>query len=202
MNHPGDTPPRPMRHRASADHRATTTGTGPTDGTGTTTEDDRGPTSGPAPAPDASARRRQVVRAPDRHPALRPFELASEDALRDDEYGRTLVASLMRAQLGATLGMLVPALVVLALYPLLATALPAVAAARPFGVPLALVVLGGGIYPPLVGLGFWYVRRAERVERRFAELVDGAEDRRSPAPARAPARSWPRRRRHRSGTHR
>jgi len=77
----------------------------------------------------------------------------------------------MRAQLGVTLGVLVPALAVVALYPLLCMLFPAVAAARMGEVPLSLVVLGGGIYPPLVLLGFWYVRRAARVERRFVDLL-------------------------------
>ncbi len=82
-----------------------------------------------------------------------------------------LLSSLWRAQLGVTLSVLLPAVVVIGLYPLLAALLPAVAVAKIGPVPLALVVLGGGLYPPLVGLGLWYVRRAERVEARFAELV-------------------------------
>jgi hypothetical protein len=34
-----------------------------------------------------------------------------------------------------------------------------------------LIILGGGIYPPLVLLGYLYVRRAERLEQRFVELL-------------------------------
>jgi hypothetical protein len=95
-----------------------------------------------------------------------------DDVLRQDDYGRVLLGSLMRAQLGATVSVLGPAILLLALYPLLAVLIPGLARAQLAGIPVTLLVLGGGIYPPLVGLGFWYVRRAERVERRFGELLD------------------------------
>lgn len=110
-------------------------------------------TSGPRPAGDP-----------------RPWP-AREDLYARGEAGEVLFASLWRAQLGVTLSVLLPAVMVIGLYPLLAALLPAVARATIGPVPLALVALGGGMYPPLVGLGFWYVRRAERVEARFAELV-------------------------------
>jgi hypothetical protein len=42
-------------------------------------------------------------------------------------------------------------------------------------VPLAWLVLGGLVYPFLWLLGRGYVRRAERNEQDFAELVDSAE---------------------------
>jgi hypothetical protein len=78
----------------------------------------------------------------------------------------------MHAQLGVTLGVLLPALAVVALYPLLCVLFPVVATATVGPLPLSMVILGGGIYPPLVVLGFWYVRRAERVEQRFVRLLE------------------------------
>jgi len=124
-------------------------------------------------APNAVQTRpvRQVVRAPDRPPAGRGTGPETSDVLRQDEYGRVLLGSLMRAQLAVTASILGPAILLLALYPLLAVLVPGLAGDVVLGVPLTLVVLGGGIYPPLVLLGFWYVRRAERVERRFSELL-------------------------------
>jgi hypothetical protein len=77
----------------------------------------------------------------------------------------------MRAQAGVSLAVLVPAISLLALYPLLAVLLPSLAAYEVHGLPLTLIILGGGIYPPLVLLGYWYVRRAERLEQRFVELL-------------------------------
>jgi Flp pilus assembly protein TadB len=115
--------------------------------------------------------RREAVRATPRRPGRRGPLPGTADLYARDEYAATLLASLMRAQLGVTVGVLVPAAAVLAIYPLLSMLFPAVAAATVGPLPLAVVVLGGGIYPPLVLLGFWYVRRAARVEQRFAELL-------------------------------
>jgi hypothetical protein len=77
----------------------------------------------------------------------------------------------MRAQAGTSLAVLLPAGALLALYPLLAVLLPWLDRVHLWGLPLALVVLGGGIYPPLVLLGYWYVLRSERLEQRFVDLL-------------------------------
>jgi hypothetical protein len=96
---------------------------------------------------------------------------ALEDLYQPDAYGRELLTSLMRAQVGVSLAILIPALALLAIYPLLAVLIPSLASFTVAGLPLTLIILGGGIYPPLVILGFWYVRRAERLEQRFVELL-------------------------------
>jgi hypothetical protein len=121
-------------------------------------------TTGPPPA-------RQVVRATPRQPSDRTPSPAREDLYQPDAYGRELLSSLMRAQAGVSLAILLPAISLLALYPLLAVLLPWLDTVTVLGLPLALVILGGGIYPPLVLLGYWYVRRAERLEQRFVELL-------------------------------
>ena len=115
--------------------------------------------------------RRQVIRAAPRRPTERSLSPVTEDLYQPDAYGRELLTSLMRAQAGVSLAVLVPAISLLALYPLLAVLLPALASYEVLGLPLTLIILGGGIYPPLVLLGFWYVRRAERLEQRFVELL-------------------------------
>ena len=114
---------------------------------------------------------RQLVRAPTRRRSGGMESPVRDDLYQSDAYGRELLSSLMRAQAGASLAVLLPAGALLALYPLLAVLLPWLARAQVFGLPLALVVLGGGIYPPLVLLGYWYVRRSERLEQRFVELL-------------------------------
>jgi putative solute:sodium symporter small subunit len=125
---------------------------------------------------------RQLVRAPDRRRlgarTLLPIRQSpvTDDLYGQDDYARTLLRSLMRAQLGATVSVLVPAAALLVLYPMLAVLFPALDQAQIGGVPLTFLVLGGGIYPPLVLLGFWYRRRAGRVEDRFAELLDERDD--------------------------
>jgi hypothetical protein len=116
------------------------------------------------------AGRREVVRAPRR--AARPVATSpvAGDLYKQDSYSRSLVASLMRAQMGVTLSALLPAAAIVLAYPLLAVLSPGLGTAHVLGVPLSLVILGGAIYPPIVLLGLWYVRRTERVERRFVEL--------------------------------
>jgi hypothetical protein len=59
--------------------------------------------------------------------------------------------------------------------PLLFHLVPAVADVRVAGVPVPWLVLGALVYPLLIGLGLFYVRRAERHEREFADLVVIAE---------------------------
>jgi hypothetical protein len=115
---------------------------------------------------------RQVVRSQERRPSASRVTPAPDDLYEPDAYGRELLGSLMRAQGGACVTVLLPALALLALYPLLTAIFPWLATAELFGLPLTLLILGGGIYPPLVLLGYWYVRRAERLEHRFVELLE------------------------------
>jgi hypothetical protein len=114
---------------------------------------------------------RQVVRSQPRRSGGRASSPALDDLYEPDAYGQELLTSLMRAQGGACVTVLLPALALLALYPLLTALFPRLATAELFGLPLTLLILGGGIYPPLVLLGYWYVRRAERLERQFVELL-------------------------------
>ncbi|MEW2395387.1 hypothetical protein [Streptomyces sp. NPDC046862] len=79
--------------------------------------------------------------------------------------GHTYVRSLMRSQLRT-------ALLGFAVLVLLVGPLPLVFAAMPDSAGLVWAVLGFGIYPPLVLLALWHVRRAERNERDFARLVE------------------------------
>ncbi len=94
----------------------------------------------------------------------------AEDLYDQSGYSQALLRSLMRAQLGVTVSILAPAAAIAALYPLLSVLFPIVASLNIGPLPLSLFVLGGGIYPPLVALGFWYVRKAQRVEQRFGDL--------------------------------
>jgi hypothetical protein len=114
---------------------------------------------------------RQTVRAAPRRPLDRSQSPARDDLYQPDAYGRELLSSLIRAQAGVSLAVLLPAISLLALYPLLAVLLPGLATFKVAGLPLTLIILGGGIYPPLVLLGYWYVRRSERLEQRFVELL-------------------------------
>lgn len=79
--------------------------------------------------------------------------------------GHTYVRSLMRSQLRA-------ALAVFAVLVLLVAPLPLVFAAMPDGARLEWALLGFGVYPPLVLLALWHVRRAERNEQDLVRLVE------------------------------
>lgn len=95
----------------------------------------------------------------------------ASDLYEPDQYGEALLRSLMRAQLGVTVGVLLPAAAVVATYPLLAVLVPSLARVMVGPLPLSIVILGFGIYPPLVVLAMAYVRRARRVEEHFADLL-------------------------------
>ncbi|MFG2887082.1 hypothetical protein ACGFYV_33145 [Streptomyces sp. NPDC048297] len=79
------------------------------------------------------------------------------------------VAPLLRRQ--ARLGLCASALLTV-LLGLLPVVLRVMAPADPGGgVPLVVwLALGFAPYPVLVGIGWWYVRRAERNEREFTEV--------------------------------
>ncbi|MBE4739185.1 MULTISPECIES: hypothetical protein [Streptomyces] len=79
--------------------------------------------------------------------------------------GHTYVSSLMRSQLRA-------ALAVFTVLVLLVGPLPLVFAAMPDGAGLEWALLGFGVYPPLVLLAYWHVRRAERNEQDLVRLVE------------------------------
>ncbi|HEY0870671.1 MAG TPA: hypothetical protein VGD55_09760, partial [Acidothermaceae bacterium] len=80
--------------------------------------------------------------------------------------------SLMRAQLGLTLGFIALAVGLLISLPLVVSLIPSLATRQVFGIPLTLAVLGVAVYPVLVGIAIAYVRLAERTERHFLDLVE------------------------------
>ncbi len=87
------------------------------------------------------------------------------------ELGEVYMRSLMRSQLRLAVGVLALLALTLGLLPLLFATVPWLQGARVLGVPLAWLALGLGAYPLLLGLAVFYVRRAERNERAFHDLV-------------------------------
>ncbi len=78
----------------------------------------------------------------------------------------------MRAQLGLSLKCLGVALAVIASFPVIAALIPGVSRATVAGLPVTLIVLGFAFYPVLLAVGWYYTRRARRLEARFTELAD------------------------------
>lgn len=113
------------------------------------------------------------VTGPPRHPTrrrARAREIDDQTAL-----GGVLMGSLLRAQLRLAFGLLLPVAVVALGLPLTFHLWPTLAEIEVLRVPVAWLVLGFGVYPTLALLGWVYVRRAERNERDFAELLEIAE---------------------------
>lgn len=88
------------------------------------------------------------------------------------ELGGVYVRTLMRTEL--RLGLVVSGLVAggLGLIPLVLWVFPALRKVVVLGVELPWLVLGVGVYPLVLLAALWYVRRVERSESEFTELVD------------------------------
>ncbi|MCD4532726.1 hypothetical protein LRP67_01315 [Nocardioides sp. cx-169] len=113
----------------------------------------------------------RVSGPPRRHlPRARTGDIDDETQL-----GRVYLGSLLREQL--RLAMRTIALLVLTVgsLPLAFHLAPRLSDVHIGGMPLAWLLLGGLVYPLLVVLGWSYVRRAERNERDFADLMSEAD---------------------------
>lgn len=88
------------------------------------------------------------------------------------EVGEAMVRGLVRAQLLLSVRLALLTLAVLFSIPLVALLVPAFADAAVVGVRLPWLVLGVAVYPLLLLVGWIYVRRADRNEQEFVDLVD------------------------------
>jgi hypothetical protein len=61
---------------------------------------------------------------------------------------------------------------VIASVPVIMALLPSARKATVAGLPLTLIVLGAGIFPVLMVIGWFYNRQASQLEARFIDLVD------------------------------
>ena len=104
-------------------------------------------------------------------PANRLGDVHEQTALGD-----VYLRSLLSEQLGLAARVLVLLVLTLGLVPLLFHLVPDLTEVEVAGLPLAWVLLGGAAYPFLLWLGWRYVRRVERNEGVFAELVAGEPD--------------------------
>ena len=88
------------------------------------------------------------------------------------QLGELYMRSLMRSQLRLAAGVTGLLALTVGLLPLLFVLVPATRTVHVAGVPLAWLLLGLGVYPLLVLLGWLYVRGAERNEQAFSDLVE------------------------------
>ncbi len=106
----------------------------------------------------------------------RRTSVASEIDART-ELGEVYMRSLVRSQLRLAVGTTAVLAGTVGLLPLAFWLVGPLQSARVLGVPLAWWVLGLLVYPWLVALAISYVRRAERNEAAFQELVESREPR-------------------------
>ena len=120
--------------------------------------------SEPAPA-------RVRVTAP-RSVRARRTSIASEiDA--QSTVGEVYMRSLMRSQLRLALQVVLLLVVSVGSLPLLFELSPGLRQSRLLGVPVPWLLVGVCAYPVLIGLAWFYLRRAERNEADFHDMVAG-----------------------------
>lgn len=112
------------------------------------------------------------VTGPSRRPTARPARPRRSQIDEETRLGEIYLRSLLREQLRhSALSLLALALGIGSL-PAVFYLFPGLAEARLFAFPVAWLLLGIGVYPFLVVVGWRYVRAAERTEADFADLVE------------------------------
>lgn len=115
---------------------------------------------------------RRVVVTGARTTPARPGRAArvrgDDQATLDEVSLRALIRSQLRAGLLVCLAVGLP----LGLLPLVFALIPATGSAELFGVRVPWLILGGGIYPVLLLIGWLYVRGAERIEADYQDFVE------------------------------
>ena len=88
------------------------------------------------------------------------------------DIGEIYMTSLLRSQLRLAVLVLLALVVLVAALPVLFLLAPGLLDTQVLGMPVPWVLLAFAVYPVLLGLGWLYVRAAERNERDFAEVVE------------------------------
>jgi len=101
----------------------------------------------------------------------RPTDRTRADLAEQTPVGEALVKGLVRAQLALALRLALVVVTGLGALPLLFVAAPGVAGVKVLGVNLPWVLHGVLSFPFLVGVGWAYVRWAERNEQDFIALI-------------------------------
>ncbi len=134
-----------------------------------------GPSSAQSPEPPPGRVRITSPRTSAAAPARRSVRQEIDESTG---VGEVYMRSLVRSQLRAALTVLATLVITVGALPLVFRVLDDVtqlAVPLPWtelAVPLPWIVLGVLVYPGLLGLGWLYVRHAERVEADFAQLVE------------------------------
>ena len=119
-----------------------------------------------------TAPRRVRVTGPHANAGRRRTRSVGAEIDAQTQLGEVYMRSLVRTQLRLAARVLGLLTVTVGALPAVFVLLPATRTAHLFGVPLAWLLLGLGVYPLLVLLGWRYVREAERNEQAFSDLVE------------------------------
>ncbi|GIF25035.1 hypothetical protein BJ973_007293 [Actinoplanes tereljensis] len=101
----------------------------------------------------------------------RPTDRTHADLAEQTPVGEALVKGLVRAQLALALRLALVVVTGLGALPLLFVAAPGVGSMKVLGINLPWMLLGVLSFPFLVGVGWAYVRWAERNEQDFIALI-------------------------------
>lgn len=112
-----------------------------------------------------------VTGPPIRGVRVPPYSPVPRDIDEQTELGAVYIRSLMRVQLRLALVTCGIVALVVGLLPLVFALAPALSAVKPLGVPLPWLVLGLGVQPLWIAAAARHVRKAERTERDFIDLV-------------------------------
>jgi hypothetical protein len=122
---------------------------------------------------DVPSRSRRVrITSPRTGTSQRRSPSVSSEIDAQTELGEVYMRSLVRSQLRLAVQTMLGLLLTVGLLPVLFAVVPASRVVRVAGVPLPWLLLGFVVYPCLIGLGCLFVRRAERNEAAFSDLVD------------------------------
>ena len=127
----------------------------------------------PSTSPDTPRPARVRVTSP-RTSATRTRSVSIASEIDEQtRLGEVYITSLMRSQLRLALGVLLVLASTLGLLPLLFTVVPGISDVHVLGAPLPWMLLTVVAFAEIIGLGWFYVRRSERNEDTFSDLLDG-----------------------------
>lgn len=115
---------------------------------------------------------RVTVTGPRRDVRRAPRRSVTREIDEQTGLGEAYIRTLIRSQLLLGLATIAIVVVPLAMMPLLFGAWPTIRQLHVGPVPLWWILLGIVVYPSILAVSWWYVRRAERNEQRFTSLVE------------------------------
>ena len=122
--------------------------------------------------PEGGPPRRVRVTSPRTSAGRRRRVAVTSEIDAQTRIGELYMSALLRAQLRLAARVILALVVLVGGIPVVFGLFPSLGEVRVLGLPLAWLLLGIGVYPLLLLLGWLYVRSAERNEKDFTDLVE------------------------------